>query len=239
MESKIKDKAFLKPGTTFISKRTGNFKYVDKDGTECWVVPMSRYYAKETILRGQPVAICQARDFADDDTRANDTLPYVKVYDPDVDEFCIGVATNYVNPDEIVNIQNRGKFDYLTKDSKKAKAEGDNPREVYIDTSKDTWIYDGMRGQTVYVCAKPNGNNFPNNHDSKVNSIDSNNTLTYDFIDSVYTTKNTIQLGHLTDAPVSFDLDDDVEDRHDQVVTLELDVTGDTRGPLDNTQHTF
>ena len=237
MESKIKDKAFLKPGTTFISKRTGNFKYVDKDGTECWVVPMSRYYAKETILRGQPVAICQARDFADDDTRANDTLPYVKVYDPDVDEFCIGVATNYVNPDEIVNIQNRGKFDYLTKDSKKAKAEGDNPREVYIDTSKDTWIYDGMRGQTVYVCAKPNGNNFPNNHDSKVNSIDSNNTLTYDFIDSVYTTKNTIQLGHLTDAPVSFDLDDDVEDRHDQVVTLELDVTGDTRGPLDNTQH--
>ena len=237
MESKIKNKAFLKPGTTFISKRTGNFKYVDKDGTECWVVPMSRYYAKETILRGQPVAICQARDFAEDDIRANDTLPYVKVYNPDVDEFCIGVATNYVNPDEIVNIQNRGKFDYLTKDSKKAKAEGDNPREVYIDTSKETWIYNGMRGQTVYVCAQPNGNNFPNNHDSKVNSVDSNNTLTYDFIDSVYTTKNTIQLGHLTDAPVSFDLDEDVEDRHDQVVTIELDVTGDTRGPLDNTQH--
>ena len=237
MESKIKNKAFLKPGTTFISKRTGNFKYVDKDGTECWVVPMSRYYAKETILRGQPVAICQARDFAEDDTRVNDTLPYVKVYNPDVDEFCIGVATNYVNPDEIVNIQNRGKFDYLTKDSKKAKAEGDSPREVYIDTSKETWIYNGMRGQTVYVCAQPNGDNFPNNHDSKVNSVDSNNTLTYDFIDSVYTTKNTIQLGHLTDAPVSFDLDEDVEDRHDQVVTIELDVTGDTRGPLDNTQH--
>ena len=237
MESKIKNKAFLKPGTTFISKRTGNFKYVDKDGTECWIVPMSRYYAKETILRGQPVAICQAKDFADNDARANDTLPYVKVYNPDVDEFCIGVATNYVNPDEIVNIQNRGKFDYLTKDSKKAKAEGDNPREVYIDTSKETWIYNGMRGQTVYVCAQPNGNNFPNNHDSKVNSVDSNNTLTYDFIDSVYTTKNTIQLGHLTDAPVSFDLDEDVEDRHDQVVTIELDVTGDTRGPLDNTQH--
>lgn len=237
MESKKEGKALLKPGTVFVSKRTSNFKYVDKDGTECWVVPMSRYYANETILRGQPVAICQAKDLRGEDNRF-DPYPYVKVYDPDVDEFCIGVATNYVTKDEIVNIQNRGKFDYLTLNSKKAKAElasGNGYREVYIDTSKETWMYESMRGQTIYVSAKK-ADGFPNAHDSTPsNAIDSNTTLTYDFIDSVYTTKNTIQLGHLTDAPVNMNPEEG-ESLADQVVTIELDVTGDTRGPLDNTQ---
>ena len=233
----------IRPGSIFVSKRTDNLKYIDQDGGECWVVPMSRYYAKDTILRGQPVAICQQSDFITTDDRLTDKYPYVKVYDPNIDEFCIGVATNYAEPGQIVQIQNKGKFNYLTTDSKKAKAEGESPREVYIDMTKQTWIYSAMRGQTVYVST--NATNFHNDHDSKAEEVDNKEGITYDFIDSVYSTKNTIQLGHLTDAPnVSVDENgnvinptDDLESDHtDQVVTLELDVTGDTRGPLDNTQ---
>lgn len=233
----------IRPGSIFVSKRTDNLKYIDQDGGECWVVPMSRYYAKDIILRGQPVAICQQSDFITTDDRLTDKYPYVKVYDPNIDKFCIGVATNYAEPGQIVQIQNKGKFNYLTTDSKKAKAEGESPREVYIDMTKQTWIYSAMRGQTVYVST--NATNFHNDHDSKAEEIDNKEGITYDFIDSVYSTKNTIQLGHLTDAPnVSVDENgnvinptDDLESDHtDQVVTLELDVTGDTRGPLDNTQ---
>lgn len=233
----------IRPGSIFVSKRTDNLKYIDQDGGECWVVPMSRYYAKDIILRGQPVAICQQSDFITTDDRLTDKYPYVKVYDPNIDEFCIGVATNYAEPGQIVQIQNKGKFNYLTTDSKKAKAEGESPREVYIDMTKQTWIYSAMRGQTVYVST--NVTNFHNDHDSNAEEVDNKEGITYDFIDSVYSTKNTIQLGHLTDAPnVSVDENgnvinptDDLESDHtDQVVTLELDVTGDTRGPLDNTQ---
>lgn len=233
----------IRPGSIFVSKRTDNLKYIDQDGGECWVVPMSRYYAKDIILRGQPVAICQQSDFIQTDDRLTDKYPYVKVYDPNIDEFCIGVATNYAEPGQIVQIQNKGKFNYLTTDSKKAKAEGESPREVYIDMTKQTWIYSAMRGQTVYVST--NVTNFHNDHDSIAAEIDNKEGITYDFIDSVYSTKNTIQLGHLTDAPnVTVDSKgevvnnaDELESDHtDQVVTLELDVTGDTRGPLDNTQ---
>lgn len=233
----------IRPGSIFVSKRTDNLKYIDQDGGECWVVPMSRYYAKDIILRGQPVAICQQSDFIQTDDRLTDKYPYVKVYDPNIDEFCIGVATNYAEPGQIVQIQNKGKFNYLTTDSKKAQAEGKSPREVYIDMSKQTWIYSAMRGQTVYVST--NVTNFHNDHDSIAEEIDNKEGITYDFIDSVYSTKNTIQLGHLTDAPnVTVDSKgnvvnnpDELESDHtDQVVTLELDVTGDTRGPLDNTQ---
>lgn len=218
----------MRPGSIFVSKRTDNLKYVDQNGAECWVVPMSRYYASETILRGQPVAICQLSDFEETDKRAEDKYPYIKVYNPNVDEFCIGVATNYAEEGTIVQIQNRGKFNYLTANSIKAKAEGKNPKEVYIDTSNSAWIYKSMRGQTIYVCS--NEVEFNNHHDSKKDSVDNSKILTYDFIDSVYTAANTIQLGHLTDAPTT--LEDD-----DQVITIELDVTGDTRGPLDNTQY--
>lgn len=233
----------IRPGSIFVSKRTDNLKYIDQDGGECWVVPMSRYYAKDIILRGQPVAICQQSDFITTDDRLTDKYPYVKVYDPNIDEFCIGIATNYAEPGQIVQIQNKGKFNYLTTDSKKAKAEGESPREVYIDMTKQTWIYSAMRGQTVYVST--NATNFHNDHDSKAEEVDNKEGITYDFIDSVYSTKNTIQLGHLTDAPnISVDENgnvinptDDLESDHtDQVVTLELEVTGDTRGPLDNTQ---
>ena len=116
----------IRPGSIFVSKRTDNLKYIDQDGGECWVVPMSRYYAKDIILRGQPVAICQQSDFIQTDDRLTDKYPYVKVYDPNIDEFCIGVATNYAEPGQIVQIQNKGKFNYLTTDSKKAKLVLDN-----------------------------------------------------------------------------------------------------------------
>lgn len=222
----------MRPGNIFISKRTDNFKYIDTDGSECWIVPMSRYYAATEILRGQPVSISQISDL--DETLAKDEYPYVKVTDPDKDESCIGIATNYAEAGQIVQIQRTGKFNYLTTKSKKytKEKEANKLKEVYIDEDSG-FLFDKVRGQTIYI--KSVTNSHDNNHDSEEKSYDSNNSLTYNFIDSVYSTKNTIQLGHLTDAPT---LKEDNESYDsDQVVTIELEVTGDTRGPIDNTQY--
>lgn len=222
----------MRPGNIFISKRTDNFKYIDTDGSECWITPMSRYYAATEILRGQPVSIAQISDL--DESLAKDEYPYVKITDPDKDESCIGIATNYAEAGQIVQIQRTGKFNYLTTKSKKYTKEKEigKLKEVYID-EESGFLFDNVRGQTIYI--KSVTNSHDNNHDSEETSYDSNNNLTYNFIDSVYSTKNTIQLGHLTDAPT---LKEDNENYDkDQVVTIELEVTGDTRGPIDNTQY--
>lgn len=213
----------LRPGTTFVSKRTGNLKYADADGAVCWLVPMSRYYANGVILRGQPVAVCDATQLQG--ATAEDPYAYVKPFDPNEDTFCVGVATNYATAGDIVTVQRSGKFEYLTTKSTKYLA-GDR-KEIYINMNSAGWMFDAVHGQTVYLKASAQG--YDNGHDSVGAVVDTNNTLTYDFIDSVYSSKSTVQLGHFVDAPNT--------DDGTQPVVLELDVTGDVRGPIDNTQH--
>lgn len=231
----------IRPGSVFVGTRTDNLKYIDKDGAETELVPVSRYYAKEEILRGQPVSIAQLSDLTSEN--AKDKYAYVKVTNPDIDESCIGLALNYAEAGQIVQIQRYGTFSFLTTDSEKYKTQNKagKLKEVFID-AKAGFLFDEVRGQKLYLKKKTvdETNAFDNDHESKaLNNVETEATstsITYDYMDSVYTAKNTIQIGQLTDAPTLYDSNGNPTDDSDQVVTIELDVTGDTRGPIDHSQ---
>ena len=215
----------MRPGTIFTSSRDDGLRYIDKDGAEAWNTPNSRYYASQIILRGQAVSIAKLEDLTT--TQATDEYPYIKVTDPDLDETCIGVAMNYAQPGDIVHVQSKGKFSYYTRGNVPAGREN---KEVILDPN--FWNYQKVQGQRIFVKKiNENPDNFETGHDTEdpVNSVDLKNNFTYDLNDSIYNVKHTIQLGYLTDAPTS-------RSAGDSTVTIELDVTGDTRGPIDNTQ---
>ena len=215
----------MRPGTIFTSSRDDGLRYIDKDGAEAWTSPNSRYYAGQTILRGQAVSIAKAEDLASE--KAHDKYPYIKVTDPDLDETCIGVAMNYAEAGDIVHVQSKGKFTYYTTGNVPS---GRQSKEVILDP--DYWNYAKVQGQRIFVKkVNENPDNFETGHNTEdpSQSVDNKNNFTYDLNDSIYNVKHTIQLGYLTDAPTS-------RDAEDSTVTIELDVTGDTRGPIDNTQ---
>lgn len=337
----------IRPGTAWVSGFTqpGNnddLRAIDSDGAEMHVIPESRYYASTTIRRGQAVSIAQLEDLSKE--RRQDKYAYVKVTDPDVDETCLGIAMNYAEPGQIVQIQSRGKFNYCTTKSVLCTPTA-LKKEIFLDS--DGWSFDSVRGQRLYVkklydnrtevgtnedgsVLRPeskviptdesgfvdeNGDAFDTGHKDNEQTADVDGWFTYDFVNSAYNAKNTIQIGYLTDAPsqdenskyVSFtqlrdgdgfvwtdsrgdkkvaviveqvkvseteykvlvaekttivDLNGSTitfekgdvppkaneavwlqkigEDLYgpvdDQIVTIELNITGDTRGPIDNTQ---
>lgn len=327
---RIKDKADdltqkIRPGTTWVSGFTqpGNnddLRSIDSDGAEMRLIPVSRYYASCKIKRGQAVSIAQLQDL--DSELQQNKFAYVKPTDPDLDETCIGIAMNYAEEGSIVQIQSTGKFTYCTKSSILC-TDSAKETEVFLDDSN--WDFGKVRGQKLYikklynnptdanrdVTYDENGDAFDTSHLDKAKDVvvDSSDIFTYDFADSIYNAKNTIQIGYLTDAPTTdkhfyikkenkwYQLIDNKEvpvnrdavavtlvdnkivtdeevtltstglivakgatppKAHeaiwmqyittdekgnklysavdDMTVTLELNVTGDTRGPIDNTQ---
>lgn len=277
----------IRPGAFYVNKRNDNFNYIDKDGAKAQLIPESRYYAVETIKRGQPISIAQKKDlqaFKDkfegiwDPTGntpdgwdpENDSYAYCKITDPDVDDTCLGIAMNYAEPGQIVSVQSRGKFSFLT--TKHPDFETRKDREVFIDIDaykaipfdqitgkyekeKSEFNFDQVRGQPLYI--RKSIETLSLEEDGKLDSrgshtgydkegdqhdtdhldtsrkadaeVDGKAWFTWDYSDSIYNTKNTIQVGYLTDAPTT-------DGAEDEVVTIELNITGDTRGPIDNTQ---
>ena len=277
----------IRPGAYYVNKRNDNFDYIDKDGAKAQLIPESRYYAVETIKRGQPISIAQKKDLVafkekfegiwdptgntpDRWDPENDPYSYCKITDPDVDDTCLGIAMNYAEPGQIVSVQSRGKFSFLT--TKHPDFETRKDREVFIDIDaykaipfdqitgkyekeKSEFNFDQVRGQPLYI--RKSIETLSLEEDGKLDSrgshtgydkegdlhdtdhldtsrkadaeVDGKAWFTWDYSDSIYNTKNTIQVGYLTDAPTTGGADD-------EVVTIELNITGDTRGPIDNTQ---
>lgn len=277
----------IRPGAYYVNQRNDNFNYIDKDGAKAQLIPESRYYAVETIKRGQPISIAQKKDLVafkekfegiwdptgntpDGWDPENDPYSYCKITDPDVDDTCLGIAMNYAEPGQIVSVQSRGKFSFLT--TKHPDFETRKDREVFIDIDaykaipfdqitgkyekeKSEFNFDQVRGQPLYI--RKSIETLSLEEDGKLDSrgshtgydkegdlhdtdhldtsrkadaeVDGKAWFTWDYSDSIYNTKNTIQVGYLTDAPT-------VGGADDEVVTIELNITGDTRGPIDNTQ---
>lgn len=315
--------------------RNDHLRAVDPDGSEMRFTPESRYYASCEIKRGQAVSIAQLGDLTPE--QANNKYPYVKITDPDYDDSCLGIALNYAREGQIVHIQSKGKFNYYTTKSPyygmvidtetdeegKTKEVKSEDREIFLRS--DTWGFKSVRGQKLYIKKVYNnatnanqndwsefssdGDAFDTDHPDYQKQADTSNWFTFDFADSVYNVKNTIQVGYLTDAPTEdatnilgyerkengdgvfyypykikrnsdgkleeyLDTENPVKNgKHvvrengkwvnkdtgkfidhadyswmvegengrffaydDFLVTIELDVTGDTRGPVDNTQ---
>lgn len=342
----------IRPGSAWVSGFTlpGNnddIRSVDSDGAEMRFIPASRYYASCNIKRGQAVSIAQLDDLTD--KQKQNKYAYVKITDPDIDESCLGIAMNYAREGQIVQIQSKGKFNYYTTSSLLNTA-ARREHEIFLEA--DGWNFDEVRGQKLYIkklyddptksariVSKESeytdtanqvltdnvGDAFDTDHSDTSVSASTDSVFTYDFYDSIYNVRNTIQIGYLTDAPTtksksgalkkvtdtngniqftdsdgntlkravvvvkdakenivieegSYDYDlGDKDDKgnkwwkdlkkenrlpkaheavwlhkfelvengktvtyyspvDDEVVTVELDVTGDTRGPVDNTQ---
>lgn len=203
----------MRPGAFYVDKRNDQFRYVDKDGTEQWLVPSSCYIASETIKRGEAISIDSRETEPSTSVYKNIDAPTIHRTDPDLDQSCLGLALNYAEAGQLVHVQSKGTFRFRTL------ADAD---EEYVDgkTISDKEVlmpyeYSEVRGQRLFV--------------SKADADEDRGKFTYNFIDSVYRAKNTIQIGYLTDAPLT--------PGHQKEVWLELDVTGDTRGPLENTQY--
>ena len=246
----------IRPGTTWVAGFTipGNnddLRSIDVDGAEMRLIPESRYYASCTIKRGQAVSIAQLKDLSKE--QANNKYAYVKITDPDLDENCLGIAMNYAEEGQIVQIQTKGKFNYYTTDSilygSTSTDEYGNTykredREIFLK-AKD-WDFNKVRGQRLFIKKLYNnltnadsketirqdldenrnpivadatelrsdsqkynivtdeqGNAFDTDHIDESTAADTTDWFTYDFIDSIYNAKHTIQIGYLTDAPTA------------------------------------
>lgn len=322
----------IRPGSAWVAGFTlpGNnddLRAIDSEGAEMRFIPASRYYASCTIKRGQAVSIAQLDDLTPE--QKQNKFAYIKITDPDIDDTCIGIAMNYAEEGQIVQIQRSGKFNYYTTNSILYTDER-KEKEIFLDA--DGWNFDNVRGQRLFIKKLYNnvtnagqdentirkttdldesGNSFDTAHKDKNSKADETDWFTYDFIDSIYNTKNTIQIGFLTDAPTTHtnnyikkedkwyqqitNKDNEIEEVlvdkdivivkknddnkivtteeiklsstgvvipaesippkaneaiwvceveenkyaavDDLVVTLELDISGDTRGPIDNTQY--
>ena len=211
----------IRPGTTWVAGFTqpGNnddLRSIDSEGTEMRVIPASRYYASRTIKRGQAVSIAQLSDLTVE--QKQNKYAYVKVTDPDIDETCIGIAMNYAEEGQIVQIQNTGKFNYSTTESILYN-EDSAKKEIFLNA--DEWSFDNVRGQKLYIKKLYNnpttegedtrqeiegdehGDNYDTDHPDLSHDADSNSWFTYDFEDSVNNARYTIQIGSLTDAPTT------------------------------------
>lgn len=220
----------IRPGTTWVAAFTqpGNnddLRSIDSDGSEMRFIPESRYYASCKIKRGQAVSIAQLEDLSEN--QANNKYAYVKITDPDVDDTCLGIAMNYAEPNQIVQIQRKGKFNYLTTDSI-LNTEENRKYEIFLNAKG--WTYDEVRGQKLFikklyenvtqsgkivseesdytdptkqVLADENKDAFDTDHADESVAADNSDWFTYDFYDSIYNAKNTIQIGYLTDAPTT------------------------------------
>lgn len=240
---------FMRPGSLYVDDRNDQIRYVDKDGTEQWCVPVSAYFASEEIKRGEAVSISSRGDLINNPNTRNlsdDIYPYVHKTNPDEDESCLGLALNYATKGQLVHVQNTGTIRIHAIDGEYSDGSSWSGKEVIFDgketdingDGKDNpqiWGFKNVSGQKVYV-KKPeyeDGNVIP----------ETCGKLTFDFKDSVYTAKHTIQIGYFTDGPLESTYnkaenapDGDIENPEDLDVWIELDVTGDTRGPLENTQ---
>lgn len=221
----------IRPGTTWVAAFTqpGNnddLRSIDSDGSEMRFIPESRYYASCTIKRGQAVSIAQLEDLSE--KQANNKYAYVKVTDPDVDDTCLGIAMNYAEPNQIVQIQRKGKFNYLTTDSI-LNTEENRKYEIFLNAKG--WTYDDVRGQKLFIkkvydnithsgkivseesaykdptkqvlADAENKDAFDTDHTDESVAADNSDWFTYDFYDSIYNARNTIQIGYLTDAPTT------------------------------------
>lgn len=220
----------IRPGTTWVAAFTqpGNnddLRSIDSDGSEMRFIPESRYYASCKIKRGQAVSIAQLEDLSE--SQANNKYAYAKITDPDVDDTCLGIAMNYAEPNQIVQIQRKGKFNYLTTDSI-LNTEENRKYEIFLNAKG--WTYDEVRGQKLFikklyenvtqsgkivseesdytdptkqVLVDENKDAFDTDHADESVAADNSDWFTYDFYDSIYNARNTIQIGYLTDAPTT------------------------------------
>lgn len=127
----------------YISDRTNQFRYVDKDGVWQWTQPVSAYKANEPILRGQAVSVVSAEEA---NSNESDPSPYVRLTDTSKDVKCIGLALETVAAGELVHILPFGRFDFDSRYNGIDNIAEYDPGFTYADVSKKVYVKNGQNG---------------------------------------------------------------------------------------------
>ena len=223
----------MKRGLTYISERTGQWRYANNQETEEWVQQTSTYIPLVEIKRGQPVSVATIKDLkiiagkneALFEALKNSSDSYVVLTNPSRHESTIGLALEYTDgafsfedgelvTSEKIHILTNGKYiedrDYYAN----AFTEAD---EEYIDvTNEEYWPdffndYENSIGKKIYIKGDADG------------------LLTLVPEEAYLAYNNVITIGFVSDANVNNG------EKQLNIGAIEVQILGDDRGSLDST----
>lgn len=223
----------MKRGLTYISERTGQWRYANNQETEEWVQQTSTYIPLVEIKRGQPVSVATIKDLkiiaeGDDalfEALKNSSDSYVVLTNPSRHESTIGLALEYTDgafsfedgelvTSEKIHILTNGKYiedkDYYAN----AFTELDETR---VDvTNEEYWPeffddYENSIGKKIYIKGNADG------------------VLTLDPEKAYLAYNNVITIGFVADAKIKNG------ENQLNVGAIEVQILGDDRGSLDST----
>ena len=225
----------MKKGLTYIGERTSQLRYSDNAEDVKWLQPLSEYIPLCEIKRGQAVSIATPEDIKEafSETVAtailNTTDTYITLTNTSRHTHSIGLAQEYsagitVDGDAItypdkIHIIGHGEMaydpDYVIQSQMAESTEDISKTEYYPDFFKD---YSDNVGKTVYVKGVTS--------DSTDKGL-----LTINKEEAYLAYNNVIVVGHITNAYNSTSTD-----TTDKRGSIEVNIEGDDRGPIDNTQ---
>lgn len=223
----------MKRGLTYISERTGQWRYANNQETEEWVQQLSTYIPLVEIKRGQPVSVATIKDLeiiakGDDalfEALKNSSDSYVVLTNPSRHESTIGLALEYTDgafsfengelvTSEKIHILTNGK--YIEDKDYYANAFTDKDEELIDVTNKEYWPeffkdYENSIGKKIYIKG------------------DSDGILTLEPEEAYLAYNNVIVLGFVADANIKNG------ENLLNIGAIEVQILGDDRGSLDST----
>ena len=224
----------MKRGLTYISERTGQWRYANNQETEEWVQQTSTYIPLVEIKRGQPVSVATIKDLeivAGDNEELFEALKnssdsYVVLTNPSRHESTIGLALEYTDgtfsfedgelvTSEKIHILTNGK--YIEDKDYYANAFTEADEKTVDVTDKEYWPeffddYENSIGKKIYIKGDADG------------------VLTLDPEKAYLAYNNVITIGFVADAKIK-----NGDENQLNVGAIEVQILGDDRGSLDST----
>lgn len=224
----------MKKGLTYISERTGQWRYANNQETEEWVQQTSTYIPLVEIKRGQPVSVATVKDLeivakgdnALFEALKNSSDTYVVLTNPSRHESTIGLALEYtkgefsINEDgelvtsDKIHILTNGK--YIEDKDYYANAFTEADEESVDVTNEEYWPdffndYENSIGKKIYIKGDADG------------------ILTLVPEEAYLAYNNVIVLGFVSDANINNG------EKQLNIGAIEVQILGDDRGSLDAT----
>lgn len=223
----------MKKGLTYISERTGQWRYANNQETEEWVQQLSTYIPLVEIKRGQPVSVATIKDLeivakGDDalfEALKNSSDTYVVLTNPSRHEGTIGLALEYTKGEfsikdgklvtsDKIHILTNGK--YIEDKDYYANAFTEADEETVDVTNEEYWPeffndYENSIGKKIYIKGDADG------------------LLTLVPEEAYLAYNNVIVLGFVSDANVKNG------EKQLNIGAIEVQILGDDRGSLDST----
>ena len=224
----------MKRGLTYISERTGQWRYANNQETEEWVQQTSTYIPLVKIKRGQPVSVATIEDLKIVANGNNDLFEalknssdsYVVLTNPSRHESTIGLALEYTDgtfsfedgelvTSEKIHILTNGK--YIEDKDYYANAFTEADEKTVDVTDKEYWPeffddYENSIGKKIYIKGGADG------------------VLTLDPEKAYLAYNNVITIGFVADAKIK-----NGDENQLNVGAIEVQILGDDRGSLDST----